>query len=93
MPVITKKFKILQFAHIAIEKFLPVSKFFFIVAFFIEQKSNPNLHTQKNFVICDIVFVIFVDHSFVERARARSARAPKISSAFLNLGARSARDF
>ena len=59
----------------------------------IEQKSNPNLHTQKNFVICDIVFVIFVDHSFVERARARSARAPKISSAFLNLGARSARDF
>ena len=59
----------------------------------IEQKSNPNLHTQKNFVIFDIVFVIFVDHSFVERARARSARAPKISSAFLNLGARSARDF
>ena len=41
----------------------------------IEQKSNPNLHTQKNFVIFDIVFVIFVDHSFVERARARSARA------------------
>ena len=53
---------------------------------------NTRLLIILKFLIVFEIFHLNNEHSFIERAR-RAARAPKISSAFLNFSARSARVF